>query len=854
MSACAIPRTDGLEFMGQSWDKLDAPAEATKADGYCGEPNPEVDEKHTIGAFKRRSLPQAYVKGGAGIEADAKSAGGFGKDSGTNENAYAAARVRYGNFKGQKRLDDGEGANPYMRSRLDGYQTQAGPFAIQAWHYEWAREVWRVLKPGGYLLAFSGSRTWHRLACAVEDAGFEIRDSILAWLYGCLTDDAEILTPTGWRRGAEVTVGDPVMAWDPATGAIAAAPALETFAAPYDGPMVRLVNDNTDQLLTPNHRVYHRPRRRKQTDGVRSVWYDAQWEVVEAAAIPKQIGVQLPVAGIHSGEGVGGETWAALLGWVWTEGGFDRDGYGVRIHQSSVNPENIDAIGALLEACGAPAKHYRRERDYRGRGYTEHTWFISGETALRIRSDLPGKRPTWDLLWRMTAAEKESFLAAAMAGDGSGMAFFQKSPECLEWFQVLCHVTGRQGRVNMAKRCVAIHANPKTELQSRHMKRCPAEYSGTVWCVRVATGAFVARRNGRVFITGNSGFPKSHNVGKALAAANHPRAEECEGLGTALKPGWEPVLVARKALEGTVAQNVLKHGTGALNIAACRLGNDPVKTNGWKCGGEQVYGEGCGFTSEGYQGNVHLGRWPPNVALCHHPLCELVGEARVKAIGGGTGEASQKRGDGATDWTPANTGPKGDADGYETVEAWDCHPNCVVAALDAQAGNRPSSQVLAEPVRYGEGSGDWGSMGNQKNSGYGDRGGPSRFYYCPKAHTRERWFYCHPCQAAYPEAERKSHAHDRSGWKHVEAHPTVKPLQLMRWLVRLVTPPGGTVLDPFLGTGSTAEAAMLEGVGFIGIEKSPIYAAIARARIARRHAIMVAEWKKAQATPRLLEV
>lgn len=104
----------GLEFMGKEWDKL-----------------------------------------GASIEPTAKSAGGYGKDSLTNENAYAAARVRYG----------------------------VSPKSMQDWHYEWALEAFRVLKSGGYLLAFGGSRTYHRLVCAIEDAGFEIRDQI-QWIYG----------------------------------------------------------------------------------------------------------------------------------------------------------------------------------------------------------------------------------------------------------------------------------------------------------------------------------------------------------------------------------------------------------------------------------------------------------------------------------------------------------------------------------------------------------------------------------------------------------------------------------------------------------------------------------------------
>lgn len=138
----------GLEFMGKEWDKL------TEANGFRrAENDADVGRKNVFGRISRTS-PE-YKLGGAGIEKDAKSAGGFGKDSPTNENAYAAARIRYGKST----------AN------------------MQEWHQEWATEALRVLKPGGHALVFGGTRTHHRLMCGLEDAGFEIRDCVM-WVYG----------------------------------------------------------------------------------------------------------------------------------------------------------------------------------------------------------------------------------------------------------------------------------------------------------------------------------------------------------------------------------------------------------------------------------------------------------------------------------------------------------------------------------------------------------------------------------------------------------------------------------------------------------------------------------------------
>lgn len=171
------------------------------------------------------------------------------------------------------------------------------------------------------------------------------------------------------------------------------------------------------------------------------------------------------------------------------------------------------------------------------------------------------------------------------------------------------------------------------------------EYSGLIWCPTVSTGAFVARRNGKVFITGNSGFPKSLDVSKAIdkaagcefdavpasgvgfmnpegaggynvtknrlvrKGASTDAARQWQGWGTALKPALEPITVARKPIIGTVAANVLAHGTGALNIAGCRVGDEllPAMTAGQAKIG--TFERGVMVTPE------RVGRWPANLIL-----------------------------------------------------------------------------------------------------------------------------------------------------------------------------------------------------------------------------------------------
>lgn len=326
-----------------------------------------------------------------------------------------------------------------------------------------------------------------------------------------------------------------------------------------------------------------------------------------------------------------------------------------------------------------------------------------------------------------------------------------------------------------------------------------------------------------------SGFPKSHNVSKAIDRAagverepdvldgdgfttntaygeglgrtvqeRSPAVTEAarawEGWGTALKPAFEPVVVARKPLVKNVAHNVQAHGTGALNIDACRVDmSDEDKATQEK--GREAWaksrrlgtvgepGQGSAFmvaeTGDSRTGNepvvVPDGRWPANV---------LMDEAAA-------------------------------------------------VALDEQTGELSSGQMLASTERgarsmYGQGNGRPTDVDT-----YGDSGGASRFFYVAKASSAER----NVGLAGFEEqaAGGMSGRHDGSMGSITRSrniHPTVKPIELMRWLIRLVTPPGGTVLDPFMGSGTTGCAAVLERVQFVGIEMSEEYLPIAKARIA----------------------
>lgn len=282
-----------------------------------------------------------------------------------------------------------------------------------------------------------------------------------------------------------------------------------------------------------------------------------------------------------------------------------------------------------------------------------------------------------------------------------------------------------------------------------------------------------------------SGFPKSHNG---------------EWGGTALKPAWEPIVLARKPLIGTVEENWREHGTGALNIDACRIQTD------------EALRAGAGGTWEAmhrYEGRSRDGE---------------VSAGRRYDKEGGTDFAmtpGPRDGDPAGRW-PANL----IHDGSDTV----------VAIFPSEAG-------AAAPVTVRNGDkfrGTYGAFaGNIDEAGstfQGDSGSAARFFYCAKASREDRNEGCEYMErkpllwssGMQNPGSFQAEGTDRSSQNH---HPTVKPTDLMRWLVRLVTPAGGLVLDPFMGSGSTGKACMLEGLRFMGIELDRDYAAIAEARI-----------------------
>lgn len=261
--------------------------------------------------------------------------------------------------------------------------------------------------------------------------------------------------------------------------------------------------------------------------------------------------------------------------------------------------------------------------------------------------------------------------------------------------------------------------------------------------------AVIGSTNGsRLAVAPGQGNDRSDKTIETTAAATDA-ARQWDGWGTALKPAFEPIVLARKPLDGTVAGNVLKHGTGALNIDGCRIHAEDAQGGAYtvkrlKPGATLDRTGGNWRPEEGgveYHGEMKPGRWPANVVH----------------------------------------------DGSDEV----------VKAFPDSGNNWRTDK--------GAGLGYHGADGERGAAGHADHGSAARFFYSAKAD-----------------------AGDRLGSKH----PTVKPVDLMRWLVRLITPPAGVVLDPFAGSGSTAMACLAEGLDFIMVEQDADSVADIRRRLA----------------------
>lgn len=672
----------------------------------------------------------------------------FGK-----ENSTAAKYGKDGSFS---RLSKG-----FMGKLWDGTGIE---YNVDFW-----KECLKVLKPGGYLLAFGGTRTFHRIACAIEDAGFEIRDTLM-WLYGCYSKDTQVLTDKGWKYFNDLDKTEKILQWNKETNELNWIKPLNYFEYDIGDELIHFKNRHTDQLITKNHNVVCKIKKRRKQK--------SEYKFCKASDIQKSDVVDFPLAGKLK-QGVHND-YAYIIGWWLTDAWKHKDGKACMFSQSKL--ETLNKLRKYFDDNNIKYSEYIKKSKKINHN-PEHVFYVTGEIATYLLSNYNDREMTYDFLtWDYESRQK--LLEGLIDGDGSrrkdgyGLVFYSKKAVRLDICQALCLSLNMRSHIDYNKGCIFF--NPKhnsTQIQFKHYQ-APQVYAGKVYCLQTETGAFVVRRNGKAFISGNSGFPKSHNIA------------EFKGYGTSLKPAYEPIIMARKPIENSVVNNMLKYGVGGLNIDECRIESETITSHnapkGTFAGGEPNRG------SDTSSYKSYEGRFPANVITD--------GSDEVKA-------------------NMPNT--KSNGGNLSTYDFKDSEKGNLSFGQNNKILQRLETDYVAP----------------------NDEGSVCRYYYCAKASKKDRDEGLEDfeekqttdgCIRSNKETARKFGCN--SALRH-NSHPCVKPTELMQYLIRLVAPNGATILDPFAGSGSTGKAVMFENrernknYKFIGIELEKEYLPIIVARI-----------------------
>ena len=770
-------------------------------------------------------------------------------------------------------------------------------------------ETWAALAehlyPGAWGMAFSGSRGWHRMAVAIEDAGLLIQPTIFCWVYGCLSEDTEILTSNGWERYHKAIENSTVMCYNPDTDALEWHAVQELFAYGYDDTAYRIHSDHTDQLVSRNHRclverggkyVFQRAETLQSKESVPvlesvpSLPYDLlsqrqrriqpksillqglrQTSVSRSATSPQSRpsahGRGHCLSGLRQrvlqASGMASQEQAAfLLAFL----------SGETRNRTDFDSEQIRSNGHALPWYG-PEGHRQSSMEGR-RNLLQETWQLSGREVRALPSRVYRHGP-------------QGWLCDGASLDG----------RTGHWAPPLALRSGTPQRsqpgAQRVEQLSTVRKQPRSQtIRASRIARSdlatvtPVHYRGIVWCVRVPTGAFVARRNGQIFITGNSGFPKATRIDTQVdrragatretvgtrkhqpkfAAAELGYREKDNGYnskerlsfdvtapatelaqawaghrygGQALKPAIEPVIVFQKPYAGRPIDSITRTGAGALNIDGGRIpANGESLSGGMVNGTSKVGHEGWDrpwrHDPDAIERNkkIHAeriahaeesGRWPANFVLAHHPACN-----------------------GA------------------------CVEDCPVRRLGEQSGVDSSRPGATKPRSSAAFDGGWAP--EIDGASHDDTGTAARYFYnadwmaerletadqvgyYAKASKSERENGLDPAQidllrvlygtsdeefeeSTINDGRKKSidNPYQRGETTRRNIHPTVKPISLAVWLAKLLLPPAEyaprRLLIPFCGVASEYIGAMLAGwEEVVGVELEAEHVAIGNTRI-----------------------
>jgi len=669
-------------------------------------------------------------------------------------------------------------------------------------------EALRVLKPGGYLLAFGGTRTFHRLACAIEDAGFEIRDC-LSWMYG-----------TGFPKSHDVSkaidkVGGNPLAWRAFAKFYAATVESSAFTH-ADIDRYLGVKSSSCYWARQDHRGGMPPRH--HFDMVVSLLnLRADYAETFRRLYDEAERADRDVSG-YAGNSVHSPTVRVLnSGTPVTDAARTWHGYGTALKPSfepivwAMKPLTAVPLAAILaevsELLGALlclAFDARRADPSFTSSLPELPEGTSASVAqLAALNHGAARGASFEAMGTCSSPEMASTCLNIATSWSAILDAIYRRPSTFTTrtetaLTIVCETLRSCISQAIPENIIRAACSPdgfKSSAATARRSSRGGRVSRNVTPTATARALVSWRRN----VSGTSVEGAAKRSRATILVASSVLGPVIRSIDvTDLVPNWEPIILARKPLAGTVAANCLEHGTGALNIDGCRVeGEVPTTVQGQSRRQGEVYGrdqrDQREFVPHG------SGRWPANVVLeciCDGPV------AVPETVRDRQDEVSQERRytrRGASDFA-AKPGRRRSGGGLVHT-----NPGCPAAMLDEQSGTL-RARGNKTPTKRGQAVATDFMSGGTSQTDPGDSGGASRFFYCAKASKKERG--------------------------EGNNHPTVKPVELMRWLVRLVKSPGDTrILDPFAGSGTTGVAALAEGVRCVLVEKEAEYAETVRERL-----------------------
>ena len=710
------------------------------------------------------------------------------------------------------------------------------------WMSEVMAESLRVMKPGACGLVWSIPRTSHWTGMALELAGFRLID-IVHHCNGCLSEDTEIFVKDkGWVHYQQCEIGDTVIGYNIENNSFSYQSVTQTYRFDYSDTAYRIESDSTEQIVSIGHRCI--------------IEQNGAFVFREATTLEQQVSVPfletVPLLQhtISDTQCFSGYEKYNLLRDLCKESNsqsqdreestdlcMSRVPDGVLSQNKSVNSEvlfsNVCKQGQKEESqnTGTSQEHCKTGScglDGKESGIlcSQHGWREQSGMEGRC-NDIQKERELQEcslcqMPQGLSCNGKERWLCNGASFDNGstiGKMSFKNG---------ICASHQPRSYRQQDREFNAISEQQSSQAIRTRQSGCkttlatvtPFHYEGVVWCVSVPDTAFIARRNGKIFVTGNSGFPKGQDISKGIDAfygaereiigsvkhgkkalglmnddsweakefvnvtkPNTPEAKQWDGWKTpALKPaieGWW--LIQKPISESSIARNILKHGVGGLNIEACRIG-----TEGWSRKNGTVPSKFSGKYNNGvdYQryelGNIRSSqsRYPANLILSCSADC--------------------------------------DGDNHS--------PDCPVSVIGEQSGISVSTGGKTKTGLQGSCYGDFKNQSLAQNSGgLGDAGTAARYF-------KQLPFDPETVNSVYYQA--KASTKDRTCDGTVEnTHPTVKSTALMEYFIKLITPPNGMVLDPFGGSGTTGVAAKNLGFNYTLIEREQEYIEIINQRL-----------------------